>query len=62
MAFVCSSTSLNLVPLMVPLSFGNKKVTGSQIRGLLHPKIHNSNVILARNSRMLKALCDGVLS
>ena len=46
-SFFMSSTSLNLVPLMVPLSFGNKKVTGSQIRGVRR-LIHNSNVIFGK--------------
>ena len=42
-----SSTSFNLVPLMVPLSFGNKKVTGSQIRGVRR-LIVDSNVIFGK--------------
>ena len=46
-AFFMSSTPLNLVPLMVLLSFGNKKVTGSQIRGVKR-LIHNSNVIFGK--------------
>ena len=42
-----SSTLLNLVPSMVPLNFGNKIVTGRQIRGVRR-LIHNSNVIFGK--------------
>ena len=55
-AFFMSPISLNLVPLMVLWVLETKMSQG--VRRL----IHNSNVFLARNFRMLKSLCDGALS